>query len=428
MSQALRDRLTRLHESLDALPQNGTAANRAEAAGLMLQIARTWDELGDTGREQAMLEQIVDTFEHDSHPDTALSVCMALRSAAINHYRRDELPQAEAFNRRARAFICHPDSRVRRQVLRTLISYASYLSDQRQHRAELQVYDEIIGCFADDRDDRVRELVAASVFDKAVTEDQLGDRIAEDASYRWLIERMSDETNEASRVQVCKAHVNLLFNRLREGDFVAALPHADAVLRVADGSAYPGLLDQVARALFGAARIYDNQGRHEREQSTLDDLVARMDGHACAVAKVSLATALVRKGRGLEADFNDPHAAIRCYRQVVDRFGDTPLRFDGDPRDGWDARLHESMVRQVGLALLHSAEAFCDLHDYEQSRLLVDGLHQAYGLSENPDVVEVLDDAMALQQRIERLSGRKNVLRGLFDRFGPVGASGSRPH
>ncbi|MFT3801818.1 MAG: hypothetical protein QM766_11410 [Burkholderiaceae bacterium] len=424
MSQVLRDRLTRLHESLDALPLTGSAANRAEAAGLMLQIARTWDELGDTAREQAMLEQIIDTFEHDPHPDTALSVCTALRSAAINHYRRDELPQAEALNRRARAFVAHPDSRVRRQVLRTLVSYASYLSDQRQHQAERQVYDEIITCFATDPDDAVRELVAVSAFDKAVTEDQLGDRTAEEACYRWLIERMGHETQEAIRVQVCKAHVNLLFNRLREGDFAAALPHADAVLKIADGSPYPGLLDQVARALFGAARIYDNQGRHDREQSTLDDLIARMDGHACAIAKVGLASALVRKGRGFETDFNDPHAAIQCYRRVVERFGDTPLRFDGDPREGWDARLHESMVRQVALALLHSAEAYCNLRDYEQSRTLIDGLHQTYGLSENPDVTEVLDDAMALQQRIERLSGRRNVLRGLFDRFGPVGASG----
>lgn len=414
MSQEKQARLQGLQQQLASLLPATQPACRAEAASVMLDMAQTLDELDMADEEHQLLLQLIEEFEDDRNPEVLLSVCAAIRSAAVNHYRRDELYEAQHLVDQLRQHAEHPDSRVRRHVVRGLLSHSGYLSDQNQHAAELTVYDNVITLFSDDPAPAVRELVASAMFDKAVTHDQAGDPAAENATYEALIELMGSEGNESILLHVCKAHVNLLFNMQREGEHQDALEHCAAVVELVGERSHAGLEDQLARALFGAARIHDTLGDHRREQAALDQLVQRLETSQFPVSRVNLAQALNRKGRGLDADFNDPQAAVRCYRNIVDRFGDTPLLYDGDPADRAARQQHVALVRQVARALMQAAEAYCGMKEFEAARGLILGLRQTYGQSDDIDTREILAEARELASQIERLSGRKNDLKDLF--------------
>ena len=327
------------HEEWKTISQASERATAMDDKDAMLSLRGIVAEVDETGNGQVIeimgrgRASPTENSPHAPEPVTAL----ALWRRAVAHGNLGEYEAASAIYDQLVAYIGDSDvPELQVQVATALIWKGITQGQLGDAQAEMSTYDEVAGRFGDSDVPELQVLVATALVNKGVTQGQLGDAQAEMSTYDEVAGRFGDSdvpelqvhtgrsTDDAKALQVATALFNKGITQGQLGDAQAEMSTYDEVAGRFGDSDVPELQVRVATALFNKGVTQGRLGDAQAEMSTYDEVAGRFGDSDVPELQVQVATALVNKGI-TQGQLGDPQAAMSAYDEVVGQFGDSDV-------------------------------------------------------------------------------------------------------
>ncbi len=259
-----------------------------------------------------------------------------------------------------------------------LMRIAATADSRRQPEVAIAVYGQVVERFGDAPESALREQAARALVSRGLLLMQEAQVEAAVGVFDQVVERYGEAPEPALREQVARALINKGFAFGEQGPQNSAIAVFEQVMERYGEAPEPALRESVAMALVMKGIALGQQAQPQAAVGVFDQVAERYSEAPALTVRGIVSMALVAKGIALH-DQGQTEAEVGVYEQVVERYGEAP----------------EPTLRQrVAMALVAKGIALHDQGQTEAEVGIYDEVVERYGEALEPALREQVARAL----------------------------------